>query len=355
MSDPVVSVVMTTFNGEKYIADAINSVLAQTFPEFELLVIDDSSTDDTVGVVRSFEDPRVRLIENEQNLGISRSRNIGIDQARGRYIASHDHDDISYPNRLKIEVDLLEREPQVVMVGSRSDRIPSSGNTWPPLPLPTRAALPWFLFTSSPFAHSTTCFRKSTLDKQGIRFNHSFPYAEDYEIYCRLSEVGELVLLPDVLGAFRKHETNTSQLKNDEMTANGCAFLRVRYNQYLGSNVVGEEEIKAIWHVLVEKRSAESEKQLLKLGAILDAQLGCYLDRQSLNLDAQNEVFICASHIWKVAVERTAWRHGPWLMRHTRSFENLAQQQDKISRKLLTFLSAWVRFLKNMCFNRYSE
>ncbi len=109
MTEPLVTVVMTTYNGEEFVAKTIQSILDQEFSDFELIIIDDASSDRTVDIIGQFDDPRIRLFPNDKNLGISVSRNQGLSLARGKYVAPHDHDDISYPHRLAKEVQAWKR------------------------------------------------------------------------------------------------------------------------------------------------------------------------------------------------------------------------------------------------------
>src|ERR1039457_4802694 len=118
VTEPRVSVVMGAYNGERFIRTAIESILNQTFRDFELIVIDDCSTDSTPQILREFNDDKLRVVRNERNLGIAETLNNGIAVARGEYVALQDHDDISLPARLECQVAFLDRNTQVGMVGS---------------------------------------------------------------------------------------------------------------------------------------------------------------------------------------------------------------------------------------------
>jgi len=109
---PKITVFIPAYNREKYIGDAIESILAQTFTNYEILLIDDGSTDGTVDIMRSYTDPRLRIIRNEKNLGIPKTRNKGIEHARGEYIAMLDSDDRAYPTRLEKQAAFMDRHPK---------------------------------------------------------------------------------------------------------------------------------------------------------------------------------------------------------------------------------------------------
>jgi glycosyltransferase involved in cell wall biosynthesis len=119
----LVSVVMATYNGERFIGAAIDSILAQTHSNFELIVVDDASTDATSGILAAFTDPRLRVIHSPANNGVARARNRGFDCARGDYIALLDHDDLSHPTRLARQVEYLETHPGIVLVGTLTQQL----------------------------------------------------------------------------------------------------------------------------------------------------------------------------------------------------------------------------------------
>ena len=118
MAAPKISVLMSVFNGERYLIKAIDSILNQTFKDFEFIIIDDGSMDSSNAIIRSFDDPRVRLIENEKNIGLTKSLKKGIDLCRGEYIARMDGDDISLPERLKKQVEFMDHNRGVGISGT---------------------------------------------------------------------------------------------------------------------------------------------------------------------------------------------------------------------------------------------
>src|SRR5690606_37374672 len=126
---PRVTVLLAVHNGERYIQEAIDSILAQTFGDFELLIVNDGSTDATRDLVLSYSDDRIRLVDNDHNIGLPKSLNRGLRLAKGRYIARLDADDISEPDRLAAQVSFLQANPDVAMVGSWYRKIDGEGNT----------------------------------------------------------------------------------------------------------------------------------------------------------------------------------------------------------------------------------
>ena len=129
MSEPRVTVLMTVYNGAAYVRSAVDSVLAQTYADFELLVIDDASTDGSGDVVRAVGDARIRVVPNAANLGLTTSLNTGLALARGELVARHDADDLSRPERLATQVALLDTRPEVSLVGSWYQKIDPAGES----------------------------------------------------------------------------------------------------------------------------------------------------------------------------------------------------------------------------------
>ena len=354
VTSPTVSVVMTAYNGEAFIGEAIEGVLSQSFPDFELLVVDDCSSDRTVEIVQSFKDARLRLVQNERNLGISNSRNRGNELARGRYLAAHDQDDISYSNRLKEEVDVLEADPEVVLVCGRVDSIPSKNGPWPSQAPPSAAVLAWSLFTGSKITHSTICMRRSALRDHGIRYEQRYHYAEDFELFHKLSEVGKLVMLPSVLGAYRHHEKNTSRVKGAQMRANGQAFLCNRYNEYLGSALVSQPDMESVWRLVVNTRAAESAAELDRVGALLSRLVDCFITRRGLNVSDAELVYSAASDKWQQAVTTAARKLGPSFLRFASAYPNLEATRTSGMEAVLKRADVTARYMRNRMSRSYS-
>ena len=345
---------MTAYNGEAYIREAIEGVLSQSFRDFELLVVDDGSSDGTVEIVRDFKDDRLRLVQNERNLGISNSRNRGNELARGRYLAAHDQDDISYPNRLKEEVEVLEADPKVVLVCGRVDSIPSRQEPWPSQVPPSAEVLAWSLFTGSKITHSTICMRRSALRDHGIRYEQRYHYAEDFELFHKLSEVGTLVMLPSVLGAYRHHEQNTSLVKGAEMKANGQAFLRERYNEYLGSALLSESDIDSVWRLVVSNKAAVSAAELDRVGSLLSRLVDCFIAHRGLSASDAELVYSAASDKWQQAVAAAARKHGPSFLRFASAYPNLEATRTSGLDTVLKRADVTARYVRNRISRRYS-
>ena len=209
---PRVTVLMAVHNGGAFIDAAVRSILQQRFGDFEFLIIDDGSTDDTVDRIGAFKDPRIRLAHRDVNVGLTRSLNEGLRLARGELIARQDADDVSNAERLALQVDFLNREPHAVALGAQARMIDGEGRpvrtaAWPKST--TDRAIRWQLIFDSPFIHSSVMFRRAAVDALG-GYDESFPTSQDFELWSRLARAGEMHNLPETLLDFRLHGGSVS-------------------------------------------------------------------------------------------------------------------------------------------------
>lgn len=187
--EPLVSVVMAVYNGMPYLREAVDSVLAQTFRDFELVIVDDGSTDGTVDCVRSYGDARIRRWLSERNIGQTRALNLGLTMSRGRYIARLDADDVCRPDRLQRQVDVLEGRPEVAVLGTWMHSIDARGNT---TALVKRewddpgTYVGWLLTEVCPVWHPTVMFRREVVAAVG-GYDETFRIAQDYDLWIRLA------------------------------------------------------------------------------------------------------------------------------------------------------------------------
>jgi hypothetical protein len=200
---PRVTVLMTVFNGERHLGEAVDSVLGQSFDDFELLIVDDASTDGTSAILGALTDPRVRVVPNAQNLGLTRSLNRGLALARGDLIARHDADDVSEPERLARQVAFLDAHPDAALVGSCYRKIDDSG-----APLGDRALpldhdrIRWALHFYCPFIHSAVVFRADVIQALG-GYDETFVYAQDYDLWSRVAAAHRVANLAEMLVRYR--------------------------------------------------------------------------------------------------------------------------------------------------------
>ena len=201
---PLVSVVLPVWNCPGYVGAAIGSVLSQTFSEFEFLIIDDGSTDDTPRILEKYIDPRIRLIRHE-NRGLAGTLNVGIGVARGKYIARQDQDDISLPDRLAKQLAYMESHPECGLLGTWAQIMEGDRLTERYHRHPSAVELRYQLLFNNPFVHSSVMLRKSVLETVGGYSTDPIRQPpEDYELWSRLSRHSNVANLPEVLLYYRE-------------------------------------------------------------------------------------------------------------------------------------------------------
>ena len=215
---------MPAFNAAAYFVESVRSVLAQTFTDFELLVIDDGSTDDTPALTRTFHDARIRYVRHDDNAGLAPRLNEGLSLARGAYIARIDADDVSRKDRLALQVKALDEDADLALVASKWINIDEHGSVLSGgLPSYNDHEILWHLCIDSPFHHSTVMFRRSvTFDKLG-GYDRAIIYGEDYELWSRLARRSYRARqLPETLVAVRRHRSSMSSRWANTSTPSTC-------------------------------------------------------------------------------------------------------------------------------------
>ncbi len=185
---PKATVLMAVYNGEHYLREAVESILVQSFQDFDFLIINDGSTDKTWELLKSYNDPRIKLINNGQNLGLTRSLNKGLKLAEGQFIARQDADDISEPERLTKQVAFLETHPELALLGTGYKEIDDQGNVLGEKKLPCDyTQIRWDILFYCPFVHSAVMLRKSIVLEQIGFYNEALTYSMDYELWSRIA------------------------------------------------------------------------------------------------------------------------------------------------------------------------
>ncbi|OGH18892.1 MAG: hypothetical protein A3D75_00970 [Candidatus Levybacteria bacterium RIFCSPHIGHO2_02_FULL_37_18] len=228
---------MSAHNAEKYAGQAIDSILNQTYSKFEFIIVDDASTDSTPRILKDFKkkDKRIILVQNKNNLGLTKSLNKALKIARGKYIIRIDADDWAYPDRIKLQVDLMERRPDVVVSGSYIEVCDKN--------LKTKyirkyqlddASIRKHMFRYSPFAHPATIWRVDVLRKE--RYNERLEVSQDYELYFRVGVLGKFMNLDKPLLKLRMHDKSVSATRND-LQSKATVLIRLSAVLYFGYNM----------------------------------------------------------------------------------------------------------------------
>ena len=229
-ANPAVSVVMAAYNGAGLIEETLASLQAQTFTDFEVIVVDDCSTDNTRDVVRAWPDPRVRLVEMARNGGPVLARNRGFAEARGRYIAALDHDDICRPDRFARQVAYLDAHPDTVLLGTAADLL-TEGVVGPSryAPSTTPALVAWLTCIENPLVWSSTMMRTAVARRLDPVTRPELLYAEDFDLYQRIQHFGAIARLDAALVLYRVHPGGVSKRFVDTMEAASVRVLTERY------------------------------------------------------------------------------------------------------------------------------
>lgn len=196
---PLISVILPVYNGEDHLIECIESILNQTFKEFEFIIVDDASTDSTVQLLKDFakKDYRITIITHEVNQKQTAAANTAIKNANGKYLARMDADDLALPNRLEQQVTFMEENPNIGLLGSWVDIIDNDGKIlkiW--YTHATNGYLGWNLLFGTGFAHSSVMMRSDIVKNVGY---YQSPEAEDYDLWSRISRIANVANIPDVL------------------------------------------------------------------------------------------------------------------------------------------------------------
>lgn len=194
---------MAVYNGEAFLREAIDSILEQTIRDFEFVIVDDGSTDRTAEIVRSYQDSRILLVQNEENIGLTRSLNAGIAISRGKYVARMDADDISMPERFQRQVEFLERNPGIGVCGTAMKVFGEGEQTWAH-PLDSEAIKAAMIFNNALF-HPTVMIRNEVLRRHDLMYDVTYRTSQDYDLWTRMAAHTEFANLGDVLVRYRRH------------------------------------------------------------------------------------------------------------------------------------------------------
>ncbi|MFD2247978.1 glycosyltransferase family 2 protein [Pontibacter ruber] len=230
---PGLTVLMPVYNAERFLREAIDSILQQTYKDFDFLLIDDGSTDSSVTIIQSYQDPRIRFYQNEKNLGISATLNKGIELAETDYIARMDADDVSYPDRLEKQLHYLQTNPDCAMVSSFARIIDEGGQ----FVRQDRMKSEHFYYNLTFICwiyHPTVMYRKDSVKEVGM---YTATYSEDFELFWQLSRRYRIHTLPATLLDYRETSQSLHQvLKKEEYEQAQQAQVLRNLRYYAGNS-----------------------------------------------------------------------------------------------------------------------
>ncbi|RNI24547.1 glycosyltransferase family 2 protein [Rufibacter latericius] len=282
---PAITVLMPVYNSEKFLAAAIESILHQTFQDFEFLIIDDGSTDQSLAIIRSYDDPRIRFYQNEQNSGISPTLNRGIQLAQSELIARMDADDIAYPTRLLEQYAYMQAHQDCAMVSSLVRVISETGETIRQDTFESR-----FLYYNLNFIcwiyHPTVLYRKKAVEEAGM---YTTAYSEDYELFWQLARNHKIYNLPQVLLDYRVTGQSLHQVlkkKEYDQAQKDQVLRNLRY--YAGETyTIPENYLRYFQHdftKLPQKHRVSSLAQCIRELGFLNQKI---LAKENVNRDVE--------------------------------------------------------------------
>lgn len=297
---PKVSVLLSVYNSEAYIEDAVKSILEQSFGDFEFLIYDDCSTDRTGEIIKSFSDPRIVYIRNEKNQGLVANLIAGVERAKGEYIARMDGDDISYPERLGKQVEFLDRHKDVTIVGSSVMYFTTEGGdagvAWQPTDNDEIKAK---LFMSFTLLHPSIMVRKEDLVRNGLQYQLEYKSSEDHRLYFDCMVKGlNFANIHEPLHKMRSHADSVTRSK-PKLTRTCANWAREAFLTQLGIiDEFSQEELNA-WHT-VASHIMPTEKMVVHA---FDSFIGKIVANkkvaQVLNIDALRK--FAANHLKELA------------------------------------------------------
>ncbi|WP_346931041.1 glycosyltransferase [Clostridium sp.] len=295
---PKISVVMSVYNGEKYLREAIESVLNQSFSDFEFIIINDGSIDSSLDIIKSYKDSRINLINNEENKGLIYSLNKGFDNAKGKYIIRFDADDICLKDRFEIQYEYMEKNPEVAMMSAYAIWF-LDGKSYITKRLKSDTDCEKikgkFIFENH-INHSCVVLRKSVIDKENYRYNKKYLHIEDYGLWLEISRKYKVSTLDKVLIQCRISKNSVTSTANRDMRERQKIYNVIYDEIYslLGYNPSEEDyklhfEISMIQNINSSMFTLEDKVKYLK--RILKSNNEQYISNNTLKNEMLNQLY----------------------------------------------------------------
>jgi glycosyltransferase involved in cell wall biosynthesis len=271
---PRVSVLMTMFNAGAYLRPAIASLLAQSYADFELIIVDDGSADGSAAVAEGFADPRIRLVRNTANRGQTACLNQGLALARGEFVARQDADDLSHPDRLEKQTRFLDDHPEIALLGANAVQIDGSGESLGRTDLPRETpAIRWANLFDNSLLHSAVIFRVNVIREEFGGYDESFRCSQDYALWSLVARRHAVANLPAPLISLRVHPESMMRSPNSALEVETDRILRANLTAEFPGRRFSEEEIG----ILSEFRRSLTPGTLPRFRALFDVMRAAFL------------------------------------------------------------------------------
>lgn len=322
---PLVSVLLPVHNNEQYVGSAIQSILDQTYSNFELLILVSATTNvESLKVVNSFSDPRIRIINRTIDENLPKALNRGILEAKGEYIARMDADDISLPNRFEKEISFLKDNPDITVVGSWVKTFGSKNMIirHPAMPEEIKANL---LFQTS-IVHPTVMMRKEVMKINDLQYNPEYWCSEDIDLWARSVEKVKLANVPEILLHYRTHQSQATRVNGEEIAE---IRNKVRLRQLSNLGIIPTARELYVYNMIVEFKNEEHEVffdevvQWLKKIAESNRSKNIYNQKILENIIGEKWFIVCYMNASNGGLKnwKRFWKHEPskWLQMNLRN------------------------------------
>ena len=270
MQRPTVTVLMSVYNGQQYLSEAIESVLHQTYGDFEFIIVDDGSADASGDILRTYaaQDSRVVLLRHEHNMGLTKSLNEGLSIAQGVYLARQDADDVSLPGRFEKQVTYLDAHPAVGLLGTAYSVINESGKCLATHRHPqVNTEILWQMLFHNAFCHTSMMWRRNLFEPGGGWYDERLLYSQDYELWVRLMQTTTGANLDLPLVAWRQHDANidaTSRIQQQEL-ATVIAWEQI--HGLLKDKAVTQDQVRSLreWYWMLPSRLSADDLPTCRL------------------------------------------------------------------------------------------
>jgi glycosyltransferase involved in cell wall biosynthesis len=252
MGAPVLSVIMPVFNAGIFLRPALESVLTQTLADFELLLVDDGSTDGSRALLAEQRDPRIRVRLNERNLGVAATRNRALAEARGEFVAFLNHDDVALPERFARQVAFLRAHPAVTILGTAIETFDGEGHRLPATTLPANdVEIRWMGLLECPVRQSALMVRREFLGRAELRYDPEYRAHSDYDFVMRAVHAGVAANLPEVLTHYRRHPGSLSQRAAVRLVEEGNRIAAAAIARELPSHPLTGDDVALVRAVVL--------------------------------------------------------------------------------------------------------
>lgn len=260
MTKPLVSILMPVYNVEKYVVEAIDSMLAQTYTHFELIVLDDGSTDNSAKIIQSYSDKRIIYHKNEKNLGLANNLNVGLKMAKGKYIARMDGDDISLPERLQVQVDYLETHLDIDLCSSGLQKFGTENDIW--IRESDFEQIKITMLFYSPVLHATSVWRRDKFAENHLFYHQDAFPSEDYDLWSRAVFNCKMINIPQVLYKYRIHGVQVT--KTDDRVKLRDEEIKTHYLKRALPNLSEANKMLFVDKFLLKKELSVTDVKSLK-------------------------------------------------------------------------------------------